>query len=70
MNKHAIKLGEQVAFYRRRQGISQENLALTMGSTQSTISRLENGIGETTLDKVIEAAEALGMRVTVTLRKK
>ena len=70
MRTHAIELGKKVAAHRRRARLSQEALALRMGSTQSTISRLENGIGDITLDKAIEAAEALGMHVTITLRKK
>lgn len=65
MKKHAADLGKVVARERIRQGISQELLALRMGSTQATVSRMENGVGDTSLEKVIEAAEALWIKITV-----
>ena len=65
MSRHAIALGKTVAWYRKGLGISQDQLAERMGSTQGTVSRIENGLGYTSLDIVVKAAEALGLGISV-----
>lgn len=65
MKPHAKALGKTVHAYRIRLRMSQEDLALRMGSTQATVSRMENGRGECTLEKVIDAAESLGIVITI-----
>jgi ribosome-binding protein aMBF1 (putative translation factor) len=53
-------LGERVAQYRRRLGLSQTDLAQRMGSTQRIISKIENG-GDTNVSTLRRCLAALGL---------
>lgn len=51
-------IGERIRYFRLRQGLSQEKLALTAGINPAFLGHLERGLKSptiTTLDKIIEA---------------
>jgi DNA-binding XRE family transcriptional regulator len=52
---------------RARAGVSQGELAQRMGTTQSTIARLESGKGTPSLRTVQRYAAALGLRAVLKL---
>jgi transcriptional regulator with XRE-family HTH domain len=52
---------------RARAKLSQEQLAQRMGTSQSTIARLESGTASPSLSTLRRFAEATGMRVQVSL---
>ena len=55
---------------RKRQSLSQKELAEMLGTTQSVISRIENGVSRrVTLDYLIKVASALGISSRITLKK-
>lgn len=60
VNKLAELFGENVRRQRKRQGISQEDLAFAAGIDRSYMSRVERGIVRITLEKVYLIAKALG----------
>ena len=39
-----IKLNEQIVFLRKQRGMTQEELALTLGVTNQSVSKWENNI--------------------------
>lgn len=47
---------------RKGRGISQRDLARTLGMAQSTLSRIERGERRVSVDQLIEIARALGVR--------
>lgn len=53
--------------YRRKEGITQVELARRMGTKQSAISRFESGTENPTLDFLRRLAEAIGAKITVTV---
>ena len=52
---------------RTRQNITQEELALRVGTQKSNISRLESGSYNPSLDFMVKVARALGKEMTITL---
>ena len=63
MIKHIIKS-------REKQGLSQKDLAEMVGTTQSVISRIENGLAKgVTIDYLAKVINALGMTTRLTVRK-
>ncbi len=55
---------------RKQQSISQEELAKMLGTTQSVISRIENGTSRNvTLDYLMRAVSVLGIAPNITLKK-
>ena len=52
---------------RARAGLSQTEVAQKMGTSQSTIARLESGNGKPTLNTLEKFAEATGMEVQIAL---
>lgn len=56
------QFGQKVREIRKRQSISQEELAMRIGADQAYISRIESGQMNLTLDSVAELADALGVR--------
>ena len=55
---------------RKQQSISQKDLALIIGTTQSVISRIENGTSRhMTLDYLMRVVSVLGISPNVTLKK-
>jgi DNA-binding XRE family transcriptional regulator len=64
--KQALKLAMQIAEIREKKGLSQQQLAKLMGTSQQTISRIESGKYEGfTLKTLEKIAEATGMRVKI-----
>src|SRR5690348_8740036 len=60
-----LLIGERVAWYRRRRGLSQEVLAGLVGRTADWLSKIENG--RAPLDRlsvISEVANALDLNVT------
>lgn len=57
-------LGQAIRARREAQRISQDKLALMIGSGQSYISRVESGKVALGMDKLIKIADALGTSVT------
>lgn len=59
--------GEIVREARRRAGLSQQDLAERLGTTQSVITRWETGQRSPTFETVIRAVRACGLELSVTL---
>ena len=58
----------QIARLRILQGLTQEELARSMGTAPSTVARLENGRRDVSLSTLRKAAEAFGAELTISLR--
>lgn len=54
-------LGENIAFYRNRRGLTQEQLSAMANTTRVHISRIENADCAVSLDLVFAIADALGV---------
>lgn len=54
-------LNNNIKYLRTQKNMSQQDLAKKAGIDRSTISRIENGIIETTLDNAIKISDALGV---------
>lgn len=52
---------------RRRAGLTQAELAARVGTTQSAIARLENGVGDPSLARLTALIEACGLELQVRL---
>jgi len=64
--KQALKLAIMIAELREKKGLSQQQLAKLMGTSQQAISRIESGEYEGfTLKTLEKIAEATGMRVKI-----
>ncbi len=50
-------------------GLTQKELARRTGTKQSAISRFENGKGNPTLQSLYRIADALGLKMKITLEK-
>ena len=48
---------------RRKARLSQEEVAVRMGTTQSSIARMESGKGSVTIDSIQKYAKATGQRI-------
>lgn len=65
--EHDLALGQLIYDLRTQAGLSQRQLAERMGTTQSVISRLEEGGGANNrLDTLARVAAALGRHLVVT----
>jgi transcriptional regulator with XRE-family HTH domain len=62
-----MKGGSLVREARRRAGLSQEELAARVGTTQSAIARLERGRTEPNHVRVVELVRACGLDLVPTL---
>lgn len=62
------KLGRSVASYRKLAGLTQEQLAESVGVTSETISRLERGIAIPSLARIDDIARALGIELADLVR--
>ena len=64
--RQALKLAIKIAELRDQKGLSQQQLAKLMGTSQQAISRIESGEYEGfTLKTLEKIAEATGMRVKI-----
>ena len=64
--RQALKMAMRIAELREQKGISQQQLAKLMGTSQQAISRIESGEYDGfTLKTLEKIAEATGMRVKV-----
>lgn len=58
--KARLEFALQIAKEREKAGLSQKDLALKLKTTQSVISRIENGKQNISLDMLQKIADALG----------
>jgi len=64
--RQALKLAMKIVELRDQKGLSQQELAKLMGTSQQAISRIESGSYEGfTLKTLEKIAEATGMRVKI-----
>ena len=64
--KQALKMAMKILELREKKGLSQQQLAKLMGTSQQAISRIESGEYEGfTLKTLEKIAEATGMRVKI-----
>ena len=64
--RQALKLAMKIAKLREKRGLSQQQLAKRMGTSQQSISRIESGeYGGFTLKTLEKIAEATGTRVKI-----
>ena len=64
--RQALKLAIKIAALREQKGLSQQELAKRMGTSQQAISRIESGEYEGfTLKTLEKIAEATGMKVKI-----
>ena len=62
-----VVLAQSITLARTRLGLTQEQLAQRIGTTQSAISRLESGRAKPSLNLLIKVAEALEVRLVARL---
>lgn len=69
--EHDLALGQLIYDLRSAAGLSQKQLAERMGTTQSVISRLEEGGGaRNRIDTLARVAEALGRHLILSFPEK
>lgn len=56
-----IQIGEQIRYYRRKIGISQETLALIAELNPAYVGQIERGIKSPTINTLKKLADALGV---------
>lgn len=66
--KPRYDLISQIIEERIKQNLTQEELALKVGTQKSNISRLENGSFNPSLDFIVKIANSLGKKVNLTLQ--
>ena len=59
---------EMIKKVRHRKGISSFKAAEDAGINQSTWSRTENGLRETSWDVILKMSKAVGLEATITIR--
>lgn len=59
--------GQIIREARRRSGLTQQDLAERLGTTQSVITRWETGQRSPTLETVVKAVRACGLDLTITI---
>lgn len=69
--EHDLALGQLIHDLRTGAGLSQRELAERMGTTQSVISRLEEGGGaRNRIDRLARVAEALGRHLIISFPRR
>jgi transcriptional regulator with XRE-family HTH domain len=58
-----VNVGEKIKQFRTTKGLSQKEIALSLGIDQAQYSRIESGKVEPTLSSLDKIAEALGMKL-------
>ena len=66
--KPRYELISQIIEVRNKQNITQEELALRVGTQKSNISRLESGSYNPSLDFIMKVAKSLGKEIHIELR--
>lgn len=66
--KLRYELISQIIEARNNQNITQEELALKVGTQKSNISRLESGAYNPSLDFIMKVAKSLGKEIHIELR--
>lgn len=66
---HAFDLGARVRAERENLGLTQEELATRMGTSQPSVARLKAGGVTPTLDTLSRVADSLGLELVVDSRK-
>lgn len=66
--KPRYEIISQIIEERARQQITQEELALRVGTQKSNISRLESGTYNPSLDFLMKVARSLGKEIKITLQ--
>jgi len=66
-----LRIGDQIKELRRKKGLNQSELAELVGTSQSTIARLENPDNFSySLKTLLKIAEALDMELVISFREK
>lgn len=65
-----MTLGERVRFYRLQQGLTQLDLAVTVGKDISTISKIETNSANPSLQTLLGLSQALGVATEELLKGK
>ncbi len=60
-NTDDIQIGEQIRYYRRKNGISQETLALIADLNPAYVGQIERGTKSPTINTLKKLASALGV---------
>ncbi|MFT6105956.1 MAG: transcriptional regulator with XRE-family HTH domain [Rickettsiales bacterium] len=55
--------GKKIQYYRKLKGLTQSQLANTVGKTEETISNIERGLNSTKLEIINNIAEALDVDI-------
>lgn len=63
MSRLYVLLGKQVAYFRRRAGLTQEELAERTSYSVDFIGLVERGINAPTVERLQDVADALGVEV-------
>ena len=58
---YSAVLGQVLSHLRKRKGVEQSDMAMRMGLTQASYSRLEGGKATFSIDQMYQAADALGL---------
>lgn len=66
--KPRYEIISQIIEERARQHVTQEELALRVGTQKSNISRLESGTYNPSLDFLVKVAHSLGKEMQITLK--
>lgn len=67
--KTPLQFGQMLEGRRRSLKISQADLGIHLGLSQSRISQLLNGYGRMTLDQILDMTAALGLELLVEEKK-
>ena len=66
----ATGVGKRLRRLRQEAGLTQTQLAVRLGTTQSAIARLERGLHRTNLETINRVATALGCETSVLIQHK
>lgn len=66
----ATRVGERLRALRLEAGLTQAQLAVRLGTTQSAIARLEGGLRRTSLQSIDKVVAALGCETALLIRRK
>lgn len=58
------KVGKNIKAYRKQQGIRQNDFANMVGTTSTTLSKIENGESSIRMDMLEKIAKVLGKSIT------